>query len=373
MILISTKASDVHAFAIAQALNDLGAETEVLEYGGLVKNPDHFQVHNLDKPQLILNGQAKAPKLVWFRKLVQTMRMPEQDKLSDYESANVDEAFTTFATGLQSFLALTDNTINPPHTSLPASNKIYQARVAKRMGLRLPQTIFATKPDKAALLKISDADKNVIYKPLRSSMWRTDPDKKSYAVTQTALIHIDDILEYPGKDYVPAIFQQPIEKASEVRVCVFGRHIIAIEQRPEGTPNESVDWRVSDFNNGYKFNQIELPDRLKTKILKFMETLHLQVGAFDFAVDKQGNLHFLEVNPFGQFLYLEEFNPEIQLFKTAVQFLIEEASYQDQIKVPADLSVLDYKEALEKVSSEHMGTGTHIFDQISRKGLSVQV
>jgi len=49
--------------------------------------------------------------------------------------------------------------------------------------------------------------------------------------------------------------------------------------------------------------------------------LNVQVATLDFAEDRDGRLWFLDFNPNGQFLYLEEVNPELPLLRTAVEGL----------------------------------------------------
>ena len=45
--------------------------------------------------------------------------------------------------------------------------------------------------------------------------------------------------------------------------------------------------------------------KIKVKIKKYMSALNLYYGAMDFIVDKNGNWYFIEINPNGQFAWLE--------------------------------------------------------------------
>jgi hypothetical protein len=53
-----------------------------------------------------------------------------------------------------------------------------------------------------------------------------------------------------------------------------------------------------------------------------MRSLGILFGAFDFIVTPEGEHVFLEVNASGQFLWVEEANPEIHLLAPFVDFLL---------------------------------------------------
>jgi D-alanine-D-alanine ligase-like ATP-grasp enzyme len=50
---------------------------------------------------------------------------------------------------------------------------------------------------------------------------------------------------------------------------------------------------------------VELPREVEEKILAFMRAFGLFYGAFDFIVTPDGRCVFLEINPSGQYMWLE--------------------------------------------------------------------
>ncbi|WP_344870162.1 hypothetical protein, partial [Deinococcus aetherius] len=50
----------------------------------------------------------------------------------------------------------------------------------------------------------------------------------------------------------------------------------------------------------------ELPKEIFDKCLAMMEILGITYGCFDFVIDKKGRFVFLEVNPSGQWLWIED-------------------------------------------------------------------
>ncbi|MNG07036.1 hypothetical protein D3C84_903210 [compost metagenome] len=51
---------------------------------------------------------------------------------------------------------------------------------------------------------------------------------------------------------------------------------------------------------------IELNGRMKEQILEFMKNLGLTFGCLDFLENKNGEYIFLEINPSGQWLWIEQ-------------------------------------------------------------------
>ena len=55
----------------------------------------------------------------------------------------------------------------------------------------------------------------------------------------------------------------------------------------------------------YKTEHYELDERTKSKIREFMRIIGLDTGSIDLRIAPDGETYFFEVNPSGQFLWLE--------------------------------------------------------------------
>jgi glutathione synthase/RimK-type ligase-like ATP-grasp enzyme len=66
-----------------------------------------------------------------------------------------------------------------------------------------------------------------------------------------------------------------------------------------------VDWRTATGDNDLTWSRATLPANVADQVLKLMERLGLTYGALDFIVDPQGQHHFLEVNPAGEWGWIE--------------------------------------------------------------------
>ncbi len=90
---------------------------------------------------------------------------------------------------------------------------------------------------------------------------------------------------------------------TELRVTLIDESCFAVEVTA-GDPTQ-VDWRRS-LGRGATFKPFTLSPELGQMLSVLMERLGLRFGAIDIIIDKQGTPIFLEVNPQGAYLWLEE-------------------------------------------------------------------
>jgi len=101
--------------------------------------------------------------------------------------------------------------------------------------------------------------------------------------------------------HCPVTFQEYVEPRFDVRVTWIGGEAFAmrIDTPSSAFPEDSrLDLRV-------KHERWSLPDDVRAGLNALMTRLGLRFGAIDFRVDAGERYHFLEVNPAGQFAYVE--------------------------------------------------------------------
>ena len=106
----------------------------------------------------------------------------------------------------------------------------------------------------------------------------------------------------------PTIFQERVEAGYEVRVTVVGEEIFAI--RIDNISN--VDWRTN-YEKIVFSGLIEIPKKIKQKLLAFQEKFKILYGAYDFIVTPEGDFVFLECNPCGQWYFNEEMGEAVAI------------------------------------------------------------
>lgn len=90
-----------------------------------------------------------------------------------------------------------------------------------------------------------------------------------------------------------------MHKVADVRVLVVGRRLFAVR----------IDSDLLDWRKGYSalaYSVVDLPDQIGRSLLAYLEHYALVSGSFDLAVDAAGEYWWLELNPNGQWGWLEE-------------------------------------------------------------------
>ena len=141
--------------------------------------------------------------------------------------------------------------------------------------------------------------KQVVYKPL--SYYIVPPDRILYSSIMTQ----GEVGEKTANiEQAPCIFQEYIEKDFELRITVVGKKVFPIKIQSQQNNITKFDWRKDQINIDYEI--FELPKGIQQKLLNLHQKFEIFFGAYDFIVDPNGEYYFLEVNPAGQWLWLEE-------------------------------------------------------------------
>jgi glutathione synthase/RimK-type ligase-like ATP-grasp enzyme len=197
--------------------------------------------------------------------------------------------------------------MNPLTPNQNAELKLYQLAVAQRIGLKIPRTLVTNDASKVRVF-FDETDGDIIYKPLSS--YATDavvvdgkmiPSKCVY----TNIIARDSLhnLECRIK-FTPCVFQEYIPKLVELRITVVGESFFAAAIYSQNSAKSKIDWRKYDFDNT-PYEPFELPAEMRKKLLMLLKELGLVYGAVDCIVTPSGDIYFLEINPGGQWLWVE--------------------------------------------------------------------
>jgi len=175
-----------------------------------------------------------------------------------------------------------------------------QLDVARRCGLRVPQTLITNSPvgirDFAAVVGGPLAGKNLS----AASMVESGHIQTAY----TRQLESTDLADLSGVATTAHLFQKFIDdKAFEVRVTVVGERMFA------AAIHAKSDAARIDFRADYPsldYSVVEPPPLIRDGMLAFMRAFDLVFGAFDFAVTTGGEWIMFECNPFGQYGWLED-------------------------------------------------------------------
>ena len=224
---------------------------------------------------------------VWWRR-PQPFRLPASVTTPVSQRFALSEAATAFS-GL--YQAMDVLWVNDPVLDEAAHHKPWQLAVAQGVGLSIPATLM-TSDREEALAFWERHDRNVIYKQFRAlpDAWR-----------ETRRMREDDVAFADAIGITPVIFQRFVEAVADLRVTVIGERMIAAAADAR-TSEYPVDFR---FNPGLKWEPHALPAEVEAGLLKLMRRMGLEYGAIDLRLTPEGEYVFLEVNPAGQFLWIE--------------------------------------------------------------------
>ncbi|MFJ6770883.1 ATP-grasp ribosomal peptide maturase [Kitasatospora sp. NPDC091257] len=194
--------------------------------------------------------------------------------------------------------ALSCRWLPPPGRAADAEYKPFQLRVAAESGLRVPRTLITNSPS-AAREFAEGIGGPVVYKPFTSI--RGTVGGRSVAVYANVLE--EGGTDHPSISTTANLFQEWVPKAHEVRLTAVDGQLFAAEIHANSSAAE-VDWR-SDYDN-LTYQVCDPPAAVTSAVRRMLGRLGLPYGAFDFVVSPSGKWTFLEVNPNGQYGFIEQ-------------------------------------------------------------------
>ena len=253
---------------------------------------------------IISNGndsiQAGDIKSVWYRR-------PNHLNLSIKDPVQKDYAEKEVRSFLDAIWFLLEQReriffLSRPSAIESARRKLFQLDLAERYGMRIPRTIITNDSEKVRTFH-GACSGGMIFKAISNEF--LNYGEKSYNIP-TTLITADHLRKIDLIRRAPAIFQELIAKDYELRVTVAGKKIFPVKIDSQKNPLTIVDWRNPLCIDKLAYSATTLDPRIELFCLEMLRTLDLQFGAFDFVVDKEGDIYFLEINPNGQWYWLED-------------------------------------------------------------------
>lgn len=193
--------------------------------------------------------------------------------------------------------------LSKPSILRKTENKVYQLIYASKHGWRIPKSYIGNDIEQCNEF---ENDLSII-KPLTTGKTYGSSGWELYQTNLFKGLDADISL-------TPLYLQQYIQKQYEARLTIIEKNVYCVRI---DTQNK-IDWRA-DYQN-HKYSLISCPDIIVEKCMTMMSDFELQFGAFDFIVTPQNQWVFLELNPNGQWLWLEE-SLELDISRKIVEYL----------------------------------------------------
>ncbi|MEV4383922.1 MvdC/MvdD family ATP grasp protein [Streptosporangium sp. NPDC049644] len=183
-----------------------------------------------------------------------------------------------------------------------AGRKPSQLALAGRLGFECPSTLITNDPDEF-LDFYNRHEGRIITKPLHMP-WAPKNDGENVS-RLSELVSPRDIGYADAIRFAPMIIQGYVPKQVELRVTVVGDRVFAAEIHSQESNHTRFDWRRYD-SAMTRHAVHELPPELTERCVRLVRELGLVYGAIDLILTPDGRYVFLEINPNGQWLWIEE-------------------------------------------------------------------
>lgn len=317
LLIISTP-NDHHATLALFVLRSLGHEVSFWSPADMpVFERASIRVAGPSKPEqpcgLLLGDRLLSGfDTVLFRKYA-SPQLPAG--LHPADRAIAQREFRYFTEGCFACVAPNAFWVNP-WLSLFTGGKVAQLMAAAEIGLSTPSTLISCDPERIREFAKS-APAGLIFKSFAPAVWQDATGASAAAMTAelTPAVLDDDA----ALSSAPAIYQHRIEKAHELRVTMFGTFGIFVKLESQSNEHSRLDWRMG--GSDLPIEPVPADEGLRSACARLMARLGLSFGCVDCIVDKTGRVVFLEINPAGQFLWMEELNPDVRLLAPFCEFL----------------------------------------------------
>lgn len=329
-ILIVSESSDIHANVVQHALSTHGVPTTRLASDRLPREQTLSHLFIDGQEHSHINGRTQSEiETVWLRRRGLPKNFEEHPDSIDNEISRQEVG--EFWKHCQHAFPITARQVNSLPSKLRAQSKIYQLRIAQEVGLKIPQTIVSNDPDEVIRFARNLGD--VAFKSFSPVHWESSAHQTKAAINAlfTTKVSCAQIIDHSRSiRRAPAIFQELISAVKEHRITVFGGHCIAVEVKSTHEHLSISDWRAGSHDS-LKVTPSDLPMHLKEKLFKFMNIAELSFGTFDVLETVDREYVFLEVNEAGQFLWIEDRNPDVQLLKPFCDFLVGHSKWSGRL------------------------------------------
>lgn len=198
-------------------------------------------------------------------------------------------------------LSLPAPTMNDPARTWVAEVKPRQLAGALRCGLQIPPTLITNDPAEVRSA-FSAWGGRMIAKPVRSGY--VEQGGIGHAIFTNAVV-AQDLEDDAALRSAPVIYQPLLPKRCDLRVTVVGQKVFAAEIHSQEDPAARIDWRRT-ADPHLPHERATLPPGLEGALLRLCADLGLRFAAIDLVHTVSDEYVFLEVNPGGQWLWIED-------------------------------------------------------------------
>jgi hypothetical protein len=319
-VLIITERDDIHGHALIWALNRTGVRCD---RWSLSEFPEEQRTsvrisNSSSPPRFCVPGLLETYQSIWVRRLAIPGAISPSLATADIEMA-LNQARRS-CEGIRFIFSPQSTWINPLDAREKANRKPQQLLAARKAGFVIPETLLSNDPEEIRRF-YREHREDVVCKFFTPAFWENRANG-TLSASFTAPLTRELLENDTAFTSCPAIYQQYIQKRSDLRVTFFGSSYHAVRIWSQRSSMGAVDFR-SDMRSESPMESMELEPECLERCMELSSQLGLLHGSYDFAEGPDGSLTFLEINEMGQFLWLEERLPQLPLLSVFAAFSID--------------------------------------------------
>jgi hypothetical protein len=238
---------------------------------------------------------ASAISAVWWRRSVAPVMAVEDDRhLAKWAAGEALVAWEGF------WQTVDAHWVNQPEASAHANCKPLQLQEARRCGLTVPPTLITN--DLGSARAFQKRHRRIVCKPLHDGAV-SEHGGEHHLYTQRLADDALDEVTHLGRG--PFLFQGLVDKVADIRATVVGDRVFACRIDSQATRETMVDWRRGATVD-LAHEEHEMDNETVQRLLRLVRRFRLRFAAIDLALDHHGRYTFFEVNPNGQWAWIEQ-------------------------------------------------------------------
>lgn len=291
--LIVSSTDDYHAQIVSQEIRKLGRRPLILDTAGFPARYELRATLPIVEPLGIRDRQTgeyweiDESCGVWWRR-PRSHSIPNSVAHPKLRTFAVDECRQSL---LGALLACCPNFFNQVGASRQATLKPYQLALANAHGFKVPMTSIGNDAEQARRF-VMERSGNCIYKPFTGTDFGFFETRRFDLAT--------DLTELWRIEYCPIQIQDYISGDIDLRVTVIGDEVFAAAVDLTGS-RHGVDSRVERLPT----TVYRLSSEVERKISELVCRMGLRYAALDLRLGRDDELTFFELNPEGQYLWIE--------------------------------------------------------------------
>ena len=314
MILIITNKGDIHCNPVIKHLQKNGDSYFRLNTESLLTDYLFSFSYKDQSANLIIENKRNGKFLssnevisVWERR----PNSPVLPKISNKKIKSVvEDEINELAKWIRHFFS-DCRSIGSSVWDRPNESKLRQMKMAiktiNELGskIKLPHTLITNSKKDINHF----AEKEMVLKPISADGLMLD-DKLEIPFTSRKVSYENlNVITQEDLELCPSFMQEYVEKNYELRITAIGKKILCCkidsQKLPKGNGRE--DWREG-YEHGLSEVEewVDCPDEIQAFISLYMQKMNLNFGCFDFIYATNNSYYFLECNPNGQWMWLEE-------------------------------------------------------------------